>query len=88
MSDWEEFCDAKGWNIGSDADYDKFLGSLEDKPVRRTFGSRPVPSNHEALYFSTFAEAKQWAMTNVGQAFTRSSDGLGFIPKQKDSHRR
>lgn len=32
MSDWEDFCDSNGWNIGSDTDYDAFLDSLEDEP--------------------------------------------------------
>lgn len=31
MSDWEDFCDSNGWNIGSEDDYDRFLDSLEDK---------------------------------------------------------
>ena len=40
MSDWEEFCDSNGWNIGSEADYGRFLDSLEDRPGKRAFSSR------------------------------------------------
>lgn len=32
MSDWEDYCESNGWSIGSEADYDKFLDSLEDRP--------------------------------------------------------
>ena len=84
MSDWEDFCDSKGWSISSEEDYDKFLDSLEDRPARRSVANRQA----ENLYFSSFQEAKQWAMANVGQAFTRSPDGSGFIPKAKEPYRR
>lgn len=33
MSDWEDYCESNGWNIGSADDYDRFLRSLEDKTV-------------------------------------------------------
>lgn len=87
MSDWEDFCDSNGWNIGSEADYDRFLDSLEDRPARRTRQPGAL-QNQEALYFSSFEEAKQWAMNNIGQSFTRSSDGSGFIPKAKRQYRK
>lgn len=88
MSDWEDFCDSKGWNIGSEADYDKFLDSLEDKPVRGALVKREMAPNHEMIFFSSFEEAKQWAKNNVGQAFTRSPDGSGFISKKKEKYRK
>lgn len=34
-------------------------------------------------HFSTFEEAKLWAMNNTGKAITRSPDGNGFIEKKK-----
>ena len=42
----------------------------------------------DEIYFSTYEEARQWAMSNVGQAFTRSPDGSGFIPKVKERYRK
>jgi hypothetical protein len=35
------------------------------------------------LYFSTYAEAKEWSRKNIGKAFTRSADGCGFVPVKK-----
>jgi hypothetical protein len=83
MSDWEDFCDSKGWNAGSEADYDRFLDSLEDKPARGAVVRREMGQNHEMIFFSSFEEAKQWAKNNVGQVFTRSADGSGFISIKK-----
>jgi hypothetical protein len=83
MSDWEDFCDSKGWNAGSEADYDSFLDSLEDEPVRRTLVKREIEPVQDVTFFSSFEEAKQWAKNNLGQAITRSPDGSGFISKKK-----
>ncbi len=88
MSDWEDFCDSKGWNSGSEADYDKFLDSLEDRPARGTSGKREMASNQKMIFFSSFEEAKQWAKNNVGQTFTRSPDGSGFIIKKNEKYQK
>lgn len=78
MSDWEDFCESKGWNAGSSEDYDRFLGSMDDKPLRK--------NRLAFLQFATFEEAKVWAMGNVGKSFTRNPNGPGFVPVQrKDS---
>jgi hypothetical protein len=77
MSDWEEFCESNGWNAGSSEDYDKFLGSLEDRPKRR--------KDAADLQFATFGEAKAWAKMNTGKSFTRNPNGPGFIPVRKRS---
>lgn len=37
-------------------------------------------SNSKELFFSTFAEAKQWSINNAGKSFTRSANGIGFVP--------
>lgn len=88
MSDWEDFCESKGWNSGSEADYDKFIDSLEDRTARRTSVKGEVVSNTETIFFTSFDEAKQWAKNNVGQTFTRSPDGSGFISKKNERHRK
>jgi|SRR5690606_16331369 len=43
MSDWEDFCEANGWSIGSSEDYESFLDSLEDT----TQGARPMLDDAE-----------------------------------------
>ena len=86
MSDWEEFCDANGWNAGSEDDYDEFLDSLEDLPRKFTY-SKIQPRRGGTDYFSTFEQASQWSKTNGGKAFTRSRDGSGFVPVTKDQFR-
>jgi len=43
--------------------------------------------NPGEIYFSKYEEAKQWSIQNVGKAFTRSSDGSGFMPVKR-SYRR
>ena len=40
-------------------------------------------SEIEELYFPTYAEAKEWSMRNVGKAFTKSENGIGFVPVKK-----
>ena len=47
MSDWEDFCDSNGWNIGSEDDYDRFLDSLEGKPEVSTTSSLSISSIKE-----------------------------------------
>ena len=32
MGDWEEFCDANGWDVGSEDDYNSFINSLDEEP--------------------------------------------------------
>jgi hypothetical protein len=52
-------------------------------------GGDHLPSNWgmddgpEDIYFSTYEEAKQWSLQNVGKAFTRSPDGSGFMPVKR-----
>lgn len=43
MSEWEEYCDSNGWNIGSAADYETFLDSLEGEP-RSSGAIRSLPT--------------------------------------------
>ncbi|WP_139211057.1 hypothetical protein [Azotobacter beijerinckii] len=72
MSDWEEFCESKGLNIGSEDDYNKLLNSLEDSLKKLS-----------SPFFKTFEEAKYWAKENIGKSFIRSPDGSGFVPKNR-----
>jgi len=74
MGDWEEFCEANGWNVGSEDDYDAFLDSLEDRSSRR-----PAGSSRTSTQFATFQEAKAWAVSNPGRSFTRAPTGSGFV---------
>lgn len=55
----------------------------------RSYASVKVDEDHHEeifdskaneLFFSTFAEAKQWSINNAGKSFTRSADGIGFVP--------
>jgi hypothetical protein len=75
VGDWEKFCESRGMSVGSPDDYDHLIRSLEDRPprFRRDVG----------VYFNSFQEAKAWAMRNVGRAFTRSTDGTGFVPSPR-----
>lgn len=79
-SEWEEFCESKGLNAGSEDDYDRLIDSLDEAaPTRR----RPLLGLDDSLSvelrFETFREASQWSKNNGG-AFTRSADGTHFVP--------
>jgi len=80
--------------VGS-SDFEKglyhFGGDLSDYGYRReredsAFGDHASrdPAREiwfeEPPYFSTYKEAKRWSHDNKGATFTRSSDGIGFVP--------
>lgn len=77
MSDWEEFCEANGWNVGSSEDYDRFLESLE----RDQGESRNPYAESDSLYFDTYANAVKWAKSNPGRTVRRAENGVGFEAK-------
>lgn len=58
-SEWGEFCEANGWNPGSEEDYDKFLESLEAGSEARSGPDRLLGS----LRFDTYEQALKWATT-------------------------
>lgn len=82
MSEWEDFCESNGWNAGSEGDYDRFLDSLEDRPVSR--GRRGGGFNFPTV-FETFQEASAWSKDNGGASFTRTADGKYFTTVKKRS---
>ena len=51
MSDWEDFCESKGWNSGSEADYDKFIDSL---------GKLCISAHHAAQFEKMTALSLSW----------------------------
>lgn len=83
MSDWEDFCEANGWNVGSADDYEKFLDSLEDRHRRRTQSNYQPEDLTGDHYFSTFLEASDWAKSNPGKPISRSPDGNGYIARRE-----
>lgn len=54
MSDWEDYCEANGWNVGSADDYESFLDSLEDNDsdIRQSSDKdhhRRMPDRNQSL---------------------------------------
>lgn len=49
MSDWEDFCESNGWNAGSEADYDTFLDSLEERLVKE-FSENTFPRSPQKVF--------------------------------------
>ena len=82
MSDWEEFCDANGWNAGSEDDYDEFLDSLEDRPRKFTY-SKIQPRRGGTDYFSTFEQASQWSKPTEEKPSRAAVMDLGSCQSQK-----
>lgn len=84
MSDWEDFCESKGWNPGSEEDYEKFLEGLEERPIADTCEEvqNKEQLNENREFFYTFKEALAWAKERPGRAFTRSIDGNHFSKKK------
>lgn len=77
MSDWEEFCEANGWNAGSAEDYDKFLESLEHEPR----DVHNLNNDNDRLHFDTYENATKWARANPGRTIRRAESGIGFEAK-------
>jgi hypothetical protein len=61
-------------------EYGCLAGIALDCPVRKMSVEE---KETKELYFSTYAEAKEWSRKNIGKAFTRSADGCGFVPVKK-----
>lgn len=83
-SEWEEFCESKGLNAGSEDDYDRLIDGLDESHQRRRPALSPDDSLPVNLRFVTFREALQWSKCNGG-AFTRSADGTHFVPCGKSA---
>ncbi|WP_417667370.1 hypothetical protein [Pseudidiomarina sp.] len=77
MSDWEDFCESKGWNPASEDDYDEFLESLEDDQPRQI----PIKPGSDYQRFDSYTEAAAWAKANPGRVIRRAPDGCGFETK-------
>ena len=64
-SEWEEFCESKGLNAGSEDDYDSLIDSLDEPAPRRP---RPVLNLDECrpveLRFATFRVSSCWSKCN------------------------
>ena len=76
MSEWEDFCDAKGMDVGSEADNIAFIYGLSDDEFEDLH-------DEELLVFSSFKEALAWSKVNGGAAFTRHGNGSCFKPVEK-----
>lgn len=96
VGDYGGVSSKKGVNATKEADFLKLyiktvegIAAEKDKrPPRRVKTPISSPNNkvtepHE-IYFSTYAEAKEWSMNDIGRAFSRSPDGIGFIPVNKE----
>lgn len=83
-SDWAEFCEANGWNPGSEEDYEKFLESMErgHRPGRGSNSGR----NKES--FDTYEEAVKWAKASPGRVIRRAESGYGFEVKPNSDRKR
>ena len=80
MGDWEKYCDAIGMDMGSSESYDNWIDSLDSDTRPRRRARSTLSSRTPELKFSTFREASEWSKSNGGKAFTRSPDGLYFVP--------
>lgn len=79
MSGWEDFCDSMGLDThtGFDTLMDRYSRDLKREK-----------DEEYHLFFKTFQDALEWSKNNKGAAFTRSSDGAGFMPSKKKARSR
>lgn len=78
MSDWEEYCDSIGMNIGDSDAYDRWIDRLDERPDSKPWPGRPRRLEDGRLQFANFGDACFWARFNPGISFTAAPDG-GYV---------
>lgn len=80
MGEYEDLCRQEGLDPSSEEDYERLQDSLVSG--RRIWPSpgKDLGGAADEIHFSTFSEASEWSKRNGGRPFTRSSDGIHFIP--------